>query len=186
LGDNLQVSDHLDLVLVHGAAIENPAVCTAVRSLQSISHQVNNDIIRKGFVLFKTSCQILSQLSITFTSNCILKHLCDLHVDKLVFLCNFDSLLFSAGAGWSKQDHSLRSARSLSPLQLQDACDLLENLLLALGAIKLCDEATADFLDTLHVDIALADGVVGVALDVGLLTLDDGVIAGEDIANALY
>jgi len=36
------------------------------------------------------------------------------------------------------------------------------------------------------VDIALADGVVGVALDVGLLTLDDGVIAGEDIANALY
>jgi len=96
LGNDFQVSDHLDLVVVHGTAIENPAVRAAVRSLKSISHQVNNDIIRKWFVLLETSGQILSQLSITFASDCVLEHLGDLNVHELVFLSDFDCLLFRA------------------------------------------------------------------------------------------
>jgi hypothetical protein len=89
--------ENSDLVFLNFCdAIENPAVRAAVRSLKSISHQVNNDIIRKWFVLLETSGQILSQLSITFASDCVLEHLGDLNVHELVFLSDFDCLLFRA------------------------------------------------------------------------------------------
>lgn len=171
--------------MVHGAAFEDPSIGAAIRSLKSIPDQVNNYIVGKGFVLFETSCQILSELSITFTSDSVLEHLSDLNIHKFVFLCDFNGLLFSAGAGWSQEDHTLGSAGSLRPLQFKNARDLLQNLLLALGAVKFCDQASAYLLDALHVHIALADGVVRILFNVRLVTLDDGVITSQDVTNSL-
>lgn len=167
----------LDLVLVHWTAFKDPSVRAAIRSLKPISYQINNNVIRQWFIVLKTCCQIVGKFSMTFTSNGILEHLSNLNINQFVFLCNIDRLLLSLGAGWSHKDYTLGSTRSLCSLQFEDSCNFLKNLLLLLCSIKLSNKSTADFFDTLHVYIALTNGILGIPITMLSITLYNSVLA---------
>lgn len=133
----------------------------------------------------QTCGQILGKLSVALSSDGVLKHLGDLDVDKLVLLGNLDCLLLSLGAGGSHKDNTLGTSGSLGLLQLENADNLLKNLLFTLGAVELCDKTRADLLDTLHVNVGLTDGVLRELSDVLLFTLDDGIVTGKQVTNPL-
>ena len=100
LGNNLQLTKLLNLVKVHGASVEDPAVHPAVGLVKPIAHESDYDVIRdyktRGQLsekvvltleaVLKVVGKISSELGVTLSSNGVLKELGHLNVDQLVLL----------------------------------------------------------------------------------------------------
>lgn len=115
----------LDLIEICRESFQNPTVRLAIRSVQSILNQVNDNIIGEWHIILHASCQVYRKLIIAFPSKSVFDHLIDVDVDKLVLLCNLESLRLSVGSWWAHENDTLRPSWRFSTLKLEDSYDFL-------------------------------------------------------------